>query len=77
MNLTDEEKLALVSLLERRIRDDPYPLSPRVRTLNAIVEKLLDLAPGGEPLPPRPKENARRRKRDTGGAGIRRDGQAA
>jgi len=28
MNLTDEETLALVNLLERTIREDLYPLSP-------------------------------------------------
>jgi hypothetical protein len=40
VELTDDEKLALVDLLKRTIRDDPYPLSPRVRTLQAILAKL-------------------------------------
>jgi len=40
MNLTDEEKLALVNLLERTIRDDPDPLSPRIRQLQGILDKL-------------------------------------
>jgi hypothetical protein len=53
MNLTDEEKLALVNLLERTIRDDPYPLSPWIRALKAILDKLVEPQPGGEPLPPR------------------------
>jgi hypothetical protein len=52
MNLTDEETLALVNLLESTIRDDPYPLSPRIRALNAILDKLVEPQPGGEPLPP-------------------------
>jgi hypothetical protein len=52
MSLTDEETLALVNLLERTIRDDPYPLSPRVRMLKAILDKLVEPRPGGEPLPP-------------------------
>jgi hypothetical protein len=33
LDLTNEEKLALAAELERTIRDDPFPLSPRVRTL--------------------------------------------
>ena len=53
MNFTDEETLALVNLLERTIRDDPYPLSPRVHMLKAILDKLVDPRPGGEPLTPR------------------------
>jgi hypothetical protein len=53
MNLTDEETLALVNLLERTIREDLYPLSPRVRMLKAILDKLVEPQPGGEPLQPR------------------------
>ena len=56
MNLTDEETLALVNLLERTIRDDPYPLSPRIRVLKAILDKLVE---------PRPGTNRRRRRNDT------------
>ena len=52
MNLTDEETLALVNLLERTIRDDPYPLSPRIRVLKAILDKLVEPRPGDEPSPP-------------------------
>jgi hypothetical protein len=52
MNLTNEERLALVSLLERTIRDDHYPLSPRIRTLKAILDKLVEQRPGDEPSPP-------------------------
>jgi hypothetical protein len=51
MNLTDEEKLALVNLLERTIRDDPYPLSPRIRQLQGILDKVEPPQPR-PPLPP-------------------------
>jgi hypothetical protein len=57
MNLTDEETLALVNLLEHTIRDDPYPLSPRVRALKTILEKLVEPRPGEEPLAPLPPQS--------------------
>jgi len=52
LNLTDEEAAALLSLLNRLIADDRYPLSPRIRLLRAIRAKL----PGAplEPPPARP-----------------------
>jgi hypothetical protein len=52
LDLTDEEAAALLSLLNRAIDDDRYPLSPRIRTLRAIRAKL----PGAplEPPPARP-----------------------
>jgi hypothetical protein len=37
---TDDEKLALKELLIRSIGQDRYPLSPRIRTLKAILAKL-------------------------------------
>jgi hypothetical protein len=39
LELTDTEKGALADLLKRTIDADHYPLSPRVRTLQAILEK--------------------------------------
>jgi hypothetical protein len=51
LDLTDTEKFALVDLLKRTIRDDPYPLSPRVQSLRDILDKL-DPPPVREPLPP-------------------------
>ena len=52
LDLTDEESAALLSLLNRVIADDRYPLSPRIRVLRAIRAKL----PGApqEPPPARP-----------------------
>ena len=39
-DLTDEEKLALAAQLRRVIAEDRYPLSPRIRTLQGILDKL-------------------------------------
>jgi hypothetical protein len=40
LDLTDEEAAALLSLLNRVIADDRYPLSPRITMLRAIRAKL-------------------------------------
>jgi hypothetical protein len=50
-DLTDEEKLALAAELRRTIAEDRYPLSPRVRTLQSILDKL-DPRPAHDPAPP-------------------------
>jgi len=67
LDLSDDEKLALVALLTRTIADDRYPLSPRVRTLKDILAKLRP-DPVREPLPPPkvyapPKAAAAKRRR--------------
>jgi hypothetical protein len=51
LDLSDDEKLALAPLLTRAIEDDRYPLSPRIRTLRAILAKPRP-EPVREPLPP-------------------------
>jgi hypothetical protein len=51
LNLSDDEDAALVALLTRTVADDRYPLSPRVRTLKAILAKLRP-EPVRDPLPP-------------------------
>ena len=38
--LSDTETIALIDLLKRAIVSDRYPLSPRVRTLVGILNKL-------------------------------------
>jgi hypothetical protein len=48
LDLTDEEAATLLSLLNRVIADDRYPLSPRIRLLRGIREKF----PGAPPKPP-------------------------
>jgi hypothetical protein len=35
--LDNAEKAALIALLNRMIATDPFPLSPRIRTLRAIL----------------------------------------
>ena len=51
VELSDEEKVALATELKRIISEDRYPLSPRVRTLQAILDKL-DPPQAAEPVPP-------------------------
>jgi hypothetical protein len=51
--LSGDEKLALVAGLKRLIDDDRYPLSPRVRTLEAILARLQPPKPAPVPVPPR------------------------
>ena len=40
LDLDDGQADALATLLTRTIADDHYPLSPRIRTLRAILAKL-------------------------------------
>jgi hypothetical protein len=40
LDLTDAEAAALVTLLKRASADDHFPLSPRVRTLQGILDRL-------------------------------------
>jgi hypothetical protein len=58
LDLTDEEKAALLNLLLEVIVADPAPLSPRVQMLRAILAKLR--SPGTElqlaARPPTPEE---------------------
>ena len=51
MILPTKKKLALAAELRRTIADDRYPLSPRARTLQSILDKL-DLRPAHDPAPP-------------------------
>jgi hypothetical protein len=50
LDLTDDEKIALICELDRIIEDDHYPLSPRIQTLKAILNKIRP-EPIREPLP--------------------------
>jgi len=64
LDLSDDQKLALIALLTRTIQGDRYPSSPRVRTLKNILVKL-DAKP-----PEQPYSYARRKRRASGrGAG--------
>jgi hypothetical protein len=51
MHLSDEETAALIKELHDIVENDPYPFSPRIRTLRAILAKLRP-EPVREPLPP-------------------------
>ncbi len=51
LDLTDEEIAALVRLLRNTIDADRYPLSPRVQTWQAILDKI-EPPPVREPPPP-------------------------
>jgi hypothetical protein len=51
IDLTDEETAALTKELHDIVESDRYPLSPRIRTLRAILAKLRP-EPAREPLPP-------------------------
>ena len=67
LELSDAEAEALIQELSGTINYARYPLSPRIRTLRAILAKLRP-EPVREPLPPRkvyapPRATAARRRR--------------
>jgi hypothetical protein len=67
LDLSDEETAALTRELHEIVERDRYPLSPRIRTLRAILAKLRP-EPVREPLPPLkvyapPRAAAARRRR--------------
>jgi hypothetical protein len=50
--LTDNERAELIRVLRQIVEYDRFPLSPRVKALRSILEKLEPPAPKPEPLPP-------------------------
>jgi hypothetical protein len=67
LDLTDDETAALAQELHAIVEHDRYPLSPRIRTVRAILNKFR-LEPVREPLPPPkvygpPRATAGRRRR--------------
>jgi hypothetical protein len=52
LDLTKDEKLALVVHLRHALEYDPFPFAPRLDPLKAILAKLDPPAPRAEPLPP-------------------------
>jgi hypothetical protein len=53
--LSDDDKAILAELLRETIARDRFPLSPRVRSFKAILDKLALPAPRPEPIPaPKP-----------------------
>lgn len=69
LDLTDKEAAALLTLLNRVIESDRFPLSPRIRTLRNIRAKLPSAPP--EPPPARPPTRAERDPRRAPRAGRR------
>ena len=51
-DLSDADKAILAELLRETIRGDRFPLSPRVRSLHAILAKLEPQRPVIEKMPP-------------------------
>jgi hypothetical protein len=51
VELDDDQAAALIKELAEIVEGDPYPFSPRISTLRAILEKLAP-QPVREPLPP-------------------------
>ncbi len=51
LDLSDDETAALTRLLRDTIDGDRHPLSPRIQTLKAILDKI-EPPPVREPLPP-------------------------
>jgi hypothetical protein len=61
LDLDDTDKAALVELLRGVFGGDPFPLSPRIRKLRAILDKLDPPPPRPEPfLAPKPAGEPRR-----------------
>ena len=55
LELEDRDKAALAAVLRATIAADPFPLSPRVRQLRGILEKLEPPLPRPQPFPaPKP-----------------------
>jgi hypothetical protein len=57
IELDDEQAAALIKELHDIVENDPYPFSPRISTLRAILDEKLRPEPVLEPLPP-PKHYA-------------------
>jgi hypothetical protein len=51
-DLTDDDKVVLVDLLRETIRGNRFLVSPRIRRLEAILDKLDPTGTRPEPLPP-------------------------
>jgi hypothetical protein len=59
VDFTDDAAVALAQLLRRTINNDPYPLSPRLAPLKAILAKLNPPQPPSGSAPPLQARDAR------------------
>jgi hypothetical protein len=50
LDLSDDQATALTNEIDGIVRNDRYPLSPRIQTLKAVLTKLRP-EPGREPAP--------------------------
>jgi hypothetical protein len=53
LDLTDAERDELVRVLRRIVDNDQFQLSPRIRRLRQILDKLEPPPPKAGPIPPR------------------------
>ena len=58
LDLTDDERAALIRLLQDAVENARFPYAPRLAPLKAILEKLVPPPPQPEPLPPLPAAGA-------------------
>jgi hypothetical protein len=58
-DLTEEERGAVLRLLRETVDYDPFPFSPRIKSLKAILAKLDPPASRPTPLPPPKPPSAR------------------
>jgi hypothetical protein len=67
LDLTDDDRAALIELMREAIERDRFPLSPRVTRLRAILAKLgvgsAPAMPDDAPKPPGERSSALARKR--------------
>jgi len=59
IDLTDEELAAVIATLRRTIREDKFPMSPRLDSLRAALAKLDPAVPRPAPKPPLPMLRAK------------------
>ncbi len=52
LDLDEDERDALLSTLRQIVDNDRFPMSPRIRCLRRILDKLRQPAPVPEPFPP-------------------------
>jgi len=72
-DLDDAEKAAIAALLRQVIAADSFPMSPRIRTLRTIPDKLEPASPRPQPHPPpKPSGEPRLLYRKLRGGGRRR-----
>jgi hypothetical protein len=70
--LTDDDLAIITKLVRETVDYDPFPFSPRIKSLKAILAKLNPPAPRPEPLPA-PKPSGERSKFSVNATGVATD----